>query len=50
MSLDDTGYVLLRVKRDWVPAWLWRVFCVGNLATFTPWKEVLTRRAGGGDT
>lgn len=35
---------LVRVKRDWVPDWLWRAFCIGNLATFTPWKEILTRR------
>jgi hypothetical protein len=38
-------YTLVRVKRDWVPGWLWRLFCVGNLATFTPWKEILTRKA-----
>jgi hypothetical protein len=35
---------LVRIKRAWVPEWLWRAFCIGNLATFTPWKEILTRR------
>ena len=44
MSQSDSDYELARVKRDWVPDWLWRLFCVGNLATFTPWKEALTRR------
>ncbi len=44
-DLGDCEYGLVRVKRGWVPDWLWRVFCVGNLATFTPWREVLTRRA-----
>lgn len=41
--MGDWG--LQRVKRDWVPGWVWRVFCVGNLATFTPWKQLLTARA-----
>ena len=36
-------YELLRQKRGWVPEWLWRLFCTLNLATFTPWKELLTR-------
>lgn len=44
MSQSDSDYELVRVKRDWVPDWLWRLFCVGNLVTFTPWKEALTRR------
>lgn len=40
------AYGLARVKRNWVPEWLWRLFCTGNLATFTPWREILTRKAG----
>lgn len=43
-----SDYELARVKRDWVPDWLWRVFCVGNLATFTPFKELLTTRPTSG--
>ena len=39
-----SGYSLLRVKRDWVPDWLWRLACVGNAATFFPLNMVLTRR------
>jgi hypothetical protein len=38
------GYKLVRVKRSWVPERIWRVFCVGNLAAFTPWRELLTRK------
>ena len=41
----NNGYGLVRVKRNWVPDWLWRVFCIGNLATFFPWNVVLTRKA-----
>ena len=37
-----SGYELVRVKRGWVPEWLWRVFCVGNLATFFPFNVILT--------
>jgi hypothetical protein len=44
MSQSDNDWGLVRVKRDCVPDWLWRMFCVGNAATFTPWKELLTRR------
>ena len=44
-SLDDSDWGLVRAKRDWVPGWLWRLFCIGNLATFTPFKEALTRRS-----
>ncbi|HEY4452408.1 MAG TPA: hypothetical protein VGN13_12535 [Solirubrobacteraceae bacterium] len=42
-----SDYELVRIKRDWVPGWLWRAFCVGNLATFTPWMQILTRRGAG---
>ena len=28
-----------------IPSPLWRMFCVGNLATFTPFRELLTRKA-----
>lgn len=44
--MDDLK--LVRVKRDWVPDWLWRAFCVGpfglRLVLFTPWREILTAR------
>jgi hypothetical protein len=35
-------YTLIRAKREWVPDWLWRVFCIGNLATWQPFTVILT--------
>jgi hypothetical protein len=35
---------LIRETRPWVPRWLWRLFCIGNLATWSPWREILTRK------
>ena len=49
LSDENGGYSLVRVKRAWVPDWLWHVFCFGNLATFTPFREILTRRATAAD-
>ena len=40
-----SGYGLERVTRDWVPKWLWHLFCWQNLGTWEPFKHVLTRRA-----
>jgi hypothetical protein len=37
------NYSLARIKRGWVPERLWRVFCVGGLALYTPFREILTR-------
>jgi hypothetical protein len=42
---EREGYTLARIKRARVPAWLWRVFCVGSLATWQPWKVIFTRKA-----
>jgi hypothetical protein len=39
-----SDYRLVRVKREWIPDWLWRAFCVGNLAMFFPWNVLLTRK------
>ncbi len=39
-----SGYGLERVTRDWVPKWLWHAFCWQNLATWEPFKAVLTRK------
>ena len=43
------GWGLVRVKREWVPGWLWRCFCVGpkswRLVLLSPFKELLTKRA-----
>jgi hypothetical protein len=42
---EREGYGLARFTRSWVPAGLWRVFCHGNLATWEPFKHILTRKA-----
>lgn len=39
-----SGPELVRVKRKWVPEWLWRVFCVGDLATWEPFRLLLTAK------
>ena len=42
-----SGYEPERETRGWVPGWRRRVFCVGNLATFTLFREILTRVPAG---
>lgn len=39
-----TEYELVARKRDWVPEWLWRIFCLGNIAIHQPFRWVLTVR------
>lgn len=39
-----SGYSLERETRPWVPKWLWRLFCIGNLATWEPFTTILTRK------
>lgn len=39
------GYELGRIKRSWVPERVWSVFCWKNLATWEPFKHILTRKA-----
>lgn len=39
------GYGLSRIKRSWVPECVWSVFCWKNLATWEPFKHILTRKA-----
>jgi hypothetical protein len=41
-----SDYRLSRVTRDWVPTWLWHLFCIGNVATWEPFRSILTRKAG----
>lgn len=36
-------WILARVKRDWVPEWLWKVCTVLLPVTFWPWRQILTR-------
>lgn len=42
---ERPGYSLQRIKRDWVPGWLWHIFCWQNLATWQPFTIILTRKA-----
>lgn len=39
-----SSYTLQREKREWVPDWLWRLFCIGNVATWQPFTSILTRK------
>lgn len=39
-----SDYDLARVKREWVPERIWRLFCIGNLATWEPFYTLLTRK------
>lgn len=41
---EGESYRLERVTRAWVPTWLWSVFCRQNLATWQPFKSMLTRK------
>jgi hypothetical protein len=42
---EPVGYGLPdRITRDWVPKWLWHVFCWHDLATWEPFKHILTRK------
>lgn len=38
------SYALVRVKRDWVPDFLWRALCIGNIVTWQPLEAIFTRK------
>lgn len=50
MYEPDDGWTLVRVKRDWVPEWLWRAFCTSwttpewRPASWEPFKSILTAK------
>lgn len=51
---DDLRFSLLRAKREWVPEWLWRLFCLNpdpaaRLPLRQPWRALLTRDARSAD-
>lgn len=35
-------YQLVARKRDWVPGWLWRLACIGDLVTHAPLRRWFT--------
>ena len=35
---------LFRVKRDWVPEWLWRALSYSSLPEWWPFRQILTRK------
>lgn len=37
-----TDWMLLRLKRRWVPEWLWRM--MGQLPVRQPWRWLFTRK------
>jgi hypothetical protein len=46
----NDGWTLVRVKRTWVPEWVWRFFCPSWVtpewrpAAWEPLKSILTRK------
>lgn len=36
-------WVLVRVKRDQIPEWIWKVCAVVLPVTLWPWRQILTR-------
>lgn len=41
--MGNNSWSVVRIKREWVPEWLFRIFCWRDIACYWPLRQVLTR-------